>query len=396
MTQVVIAVLLFTGIIWMAGVYVNLDLGTAALAMLLAALLGLGIGTLNCVLFGLLPDLEEHLVGGDPPAALRLGGAAHLRGGAAAFQAILWWNPLVHIVGVMRDGLLRHLRFELRLLPLRARDRARHLRDRRLPAAPARQLPDRAMSPAPLVSVITPVWNAAATLAATVASVRAQSLPDWEMLIVDDGSTDGSPALAAALAAGEPRLRLLGWAENRGAAAARNAGIRAARGRYLAFLDADDLWRPEKLAVQIGYMAATGAPFTFAAIDRIDPAGRRLGTVAVPARVDHARLLRGNVIPCQTAAFDRQHYGAGRDAAAAAAPGLRALADAARARRRGARAASRCSPTGGAAGLALGEQAGGGGGDLAGLPRGGGARRAAAPAWYLGHNLARGALKRLG
>ena len=157
--------------------------------------------------------------------------------------------------------------------------------------------------------MITPVWNAAATLGAAVASVRAQTLPDWELLIVDDGSTDGSQALAARLAAEEPRIRLLGWGARRGAAAARNAGIREGRGRFFAFLDADDLWRPEKLQVQIGYMERTGVPFSFAAYRRIDAAGRPLGVVAVPARVDHARLLKGNVIPCQTAAFDRLHYG---------------------------------------------------------------------------------------
>jgi glycosyltransferase involved in cell wall biosynthesis len=157
--------------------------------------------------------------------------------------------------------------------------------------------------------VVTPVHDAAATLAETVASVQAQSLPDWEMILIDDGSTDGSAVLAAALAAADPRLHCLGWAQNRGAAAARNAGIRAARGRYIAFLDADDLWLPEKLAVQIGYMEAEGAPFTFAAVERIDAAGRVLGSSPVPARVDHARLLRSNVIPCQTATFDREHFG---------------------------------------------------------------------------------------
>jgi teichuronic acid biosynthesis glycosyltransferase TuaG len=163
--------------------------------------------------------------------------------------------------------------------------------------------------PTPAVSVITPVWNAADTLAATVASVRAQSLPDWEMLLIDDGSTDGSGALAARLAAEEPRLRLLGWAENRGAAAARNAGIGAARGRFVAFLDADDLWRPEKLAVQLDYMERTGAAFVFSAYRRIDAAGRPLGRVSVPARVDHAALLRSNVIGCLTAVYDAAHYG---------------------------------------------------------------------------------------
>ena len=161
----------------------------------------------------------------------------------------------------------------------------------------------------PAVSIVTPVWNAAATLAEAVASAQAQTRPDWEMLIVDDGSTDGSRALAEALAAGDGRIRALGWSDRRGAAAARNAGIRAARGRVIAFLDADDRWRADKLARQLGYMAATGAPFTFASVRRIDEAGRPLGVLAAPARVDYAGLLRGNVIPCQTAAYDREHYG---------------------------------------------------------------------------------------
>ena len=165
------------------------------------------------------------------------------------------------------------------------------------------------MTIAPAASVVTPVWNAAATLAEAVASVRAQTRSDWEMLIIDDGSTDGSRGLAERLAAEEPRIRVLGWTDRRGAAAARNAGIRAARGRVIAFLDADDLWRPEKLERQLGYMEATGAPFTFAAVRRIDASGRPLGILPVPARVDRATLLKGNVIPCQTAAFDRVHYG---------------------------------------------------------------------------------------
>ncbi|HVH01440.1 MAG TPA: glycosyltransferase family 2 protein [Amaricoccus sp.] len=162
---------------------------------------------------------------------------------------------------------------------------------------------------APLVSVITPLWNAAATLAAAVASVRAQTMPDWEMLVVDDGSTDSGPALAARLAHAEPRLRLLALGSNQGAAAARNAGIRAARGRFIAFLDADDLWYPEKLERQLGHMARTGVPFVFSAYRRIDAAGRPLGRVAVPARLTHAALLRGNVVGCLTAVYDSAHFG---------------------------------------------------------------------------------------
>ncbi len=162
----------------------------------------------------------------------------------------------------------------------------------------------------PAVTVVTPVWNAAGTLEEAVASMRAQTRGDWEMILIDDGSVDESRALAERLAAGDGRIRVIGWSANRGAAAARNAGIRAARGRYVAFLDADDLWHPAKLEVQIGYMERTGAVFTCAACRRVDAVGRPLGVVRVPVRVDYARLLRGNAIPCQTAAYDRLHYGA--------------------------------------------------------------------------------------
>ncbi|WP_424934653.1 glycosyltransferase family 2 protein [Amaricoccus macauensis] len=170
---------------------------------------------------------------------------------------------------------------------------------------------DDASGPAvhPVVSVITPVWNAERTLEETVRSVRTQSFTDWELLLIDDGSNDGSRALAEELARDDPRLRLLGWEENRGAAAARNAGIAAARGRFVAFLDADDLWRPEKLDVQLEYIARTGATFVFSAYQRMDERGRPLGRVGVPARVDHAGLLRGNVIGCLTALYDARHFG---------------------------------------------------------------------------------------
>ncbi len=165
------------------------------------------------------------------------------------------------------------------------------------------------MSARPAVSVVTPVWNAAATLAETVASVQAQSLADWEMLIVDDGSTDGSRALAEALAARDPRLRLLGGGARRGPAAARNEAIRAARGRRIAFLDADDLWYPGKLARQIAFMDEHGHAFVFSAYRRIDATGRPLGVVAAPARVTRAQALRGNPIGCLTAVYDADILG---------------------------------------------------------------------------------------
>jgi glycosyltransferase involved in cell wall biosynthesis len=110
------------------------------------------------------------------------------------------------------------------------------------------------MSAAPQISVIMPVYNGAAVIARALTTAFAQTLADYEVIVVDDGSTDG---LEAALRPfGAPSLRLLRQARNRGAAAARNAGIRAARADYIAFLDCDDEWLPEKLARQYAALHA--------------------------------------------------------------------------------------------------------------------------------------------
>ena len=109
------------------------------------------------------------------------------------------------------------------------------------------------MAARPGLSVIIPTYNRAALAPEAVASVLAQTWRDFEVLVVDDASTDGT---AAALAAFGSRIRLLRHAFRLGVAAARNLGICAARGQWLAFLDSDDLWRPEKLARQMAYLTA--------------------------------------------------------------------------------------------------------------------------------------------
>ena len=162
----------------------------------------------------------------------------------------------------------------------------------------------------PRVSVVIPVYNAAATLAATVASVQAQSLTDWEALLIDDGSSDDSPAIMARLAAGDARLRCLATAGRQGAGPARNAGIAAARGRYLAFLDADDRWHPRKLDLQLAAMEQAGMPFSCTAYLRQDLARGTDLVVGVPARASRADLLKTNTVACSTAIYDRAHFGA--------------------------------------------------------------------------------------
>ncbi len=159
----------------------------------------------------------------------------------------------------------------------------------------------------PLVSVIVPVFNAAPVLERAAASVLAQDLDDWELLLIDDGSTDDSAGVIEQLAARDPRIRGLSQGRNTGAAAARNAGLDAARGRYIAFLDADDAWLPQKLRLQLGFMTAQGAALCYTGFWRMSGAGQV--RVRVPARVDHRALLRHNVIGCLTAIYDRSVLG---------------------------------------------------------------------------------------
>lgn len=106
-----------------------------------------------------------------------------------------------------------------------------------------------------VVSVVTPFLNAEAYIEQAIASVRAQTFGDWELLLVDDGSSDASPQIAAAAAAADERIRVLAPdPDRRGAAAARNRGMAAARGSYFAFLDADDLYEPTKLAFELSLL----------------------------------------------------------------------------------------------------------------------------------------------
>lgn len=160
----------------------------------------------------------------------------------------------------------------------------------------------------PDVSVLMPILNAEATLAEAVCSVVNQTCTSWELVISDDGSEDGSLQVARTCAGSDSRIRVLAADRRTGAAAARNRALAAAHGRYIAFLDADDLWLPEKLERQIDFMRATGAALSFTAFTRRRP-GARDRTQPVPATVDYEALLHGNVIGCLTAIYDTERVG---------------------------------------------------------------------------------------
>lgn len=155
------------------------------------------------------------------------------------------------------------------------------------------------------VSVIMPAYNAAATLQASMDSVFAQTHADVELLVIDDDSKDASWDIVQSMAAREPRLVPIRMSRNGGVAAARNAGIEAATGTHIAFLDSDDRWLPDKLAQQIAHMRATGTRISYTAYRRFDESGRELSVVRSPAEVDYADMLKSNRIGNLTGLYDR-------------------------------------------------------------------------------------------
>ena len=164
------------------------------------------------------------------------------------------------------------------------------------------------MDQAPLVSIITPAFNSERFLGETVASVRAQTLPRWEMIVADDRSSDGTLALARRLAAEEPRLRVIEMPRNGGAGPARNAAIEASAGRYLAFLDADDLWDPTKLERQVAFMQRGGHAFSYHDYRVVSEGGGRLGrSLTFPPAISYRDMLIEQP-GCLTVMLDRQAF----------------------------------------------------------------------------------------
>ena len=156
-----------------------------------------------------------------------------------------------------------------------------------------------------MVSIITPVYNAAFTLRETVDSVLSQSYENWELLLIDDCSTDDSREVMAALSKEDGRIRCLYNEKNSGVAATRNHGIKEARGRYMAFLDSDDTWDENKLSAQMDFMKKKDAAFTYTSIRIMDehsvPTKKERH---VPQSVDYKTLLKGDPMPCLTIIID--------------------------------------------------------------------------------------------
>jgi glycosyltransferase involved in cell wall biosynthesis len=170
-----------------------------------------------------------------------------------------------------------------------------------LKASPAAESGNR-----PLVSIITPVYNAGRWLSETLESVAAQSFRDWEHILVDDWSTDDSCRLLEAAAARDSRIRVLRMHRNIGSPQARNLALDAARGRYIAFLDADDLWHPEKLSRSLSWMQEHAYEFTYHDYRHISHDGKQVGAlVKGPEELNMRSLHTRRGTGCLTVVLDR-------------------------------------------------------------------------------------------
>jgi len=164
---------------------------------------------------------------------------------------------------------------------------------------------------APVVSIIMPAYNAEKTLGASIESALAQTMTDWELLlVVDSKSKDGTRVMAEQAAAKESRMRLITDLPDGGCVSNRNEAIARATGEFVAFLDSDDLWMPDKLEKQVRHMQDTGCNISYTGYKQMDWEGRLLNhVVQPPPRLTHALLLHDNLLGCLTAMLRRSRHG---------------------------------------------------------------------------------------
>lgn len=160
-----------------------------------------------------------------------------------------------------------------------------------------------------LVSIITPLYNASRFISLTIDSVSSQTYSNWEMIIIDDGSTDDSSVIVGTFVMKDPRIQFHSQS-NAGSAAARNNGIRRARGQYICLLDADDTWEPRFIEAQLLFMKENSAHLVYSSHTRIDENSVEvLKPYMVPFRVTYSDMLKTCSISCLTGMYDTEPFG---------------------------------------------------------------------------------------
>ncbi|WP_168123462.1 glycosyltransferase family 2 protein [Paenibacillus sp. HB172176] len=161
-----------------------------------------------------------------------------------------------------------------------------------------------------MVSIITPAYNCEKYISKTIESVIRQTYIHWEMIIVNDQSTDSTENIILKYIKKDYRIKLINLEENSGAAVARNVALASAKGRFIAFLDSDDIWKREKLKAQLEYMINNNYGFTFTSYQYIlDDNNSKERVFSVPNTLNYSQALKNTVIGCLTVVIDKNIVG---------------------------------------------------------------------------------------
>ena len=160
-----------------------------------------------------------------------------------------------------------------------------------------------------LVSIITPSYNSSSFITETIEGILKQTYSNWELLITDDCSTDNSIEIINQYVHQDSRIKLLKLDKNSGAGVCRNKSIEAAKGRYIAFCDSDDVWMPQKLEKQLAFMEKMDCALSYSSYMQMDEDGNESGIVVCNKKITFASLKRDCGIGCLTAIYDTQKVG---------------------------------------------------------------------------------------
>ena len=159
------------------------------------------------------------------------------------------------------------------------------------------------------VSIITPSYNSEKYISKTIESVLAQSYQNWEMIIVDDCSTDNSLEITEAYTKKDSRIKSIRLKRNSGPAQARNKAIKEASGKYIAFLDSDDIWFPDKLEKQIIFLTENHLVITYSAYETMDENSKYINTRNIQRTITYKDMLKSNHIGNLTGIYDTEFFG---------------------------------------------------------------------------------------
>lgn len=161
----------------------------------------------------------------------------------------------------------------------------------------------------PLVSIIMPAYNAERFIEKSIESVLHQSYKNWELLIINDFSKDSTQTIIENYLKKDNRIKLFNQENNRGVAESRNKGIKISKGKYIAFLDSDDLWENNKLEIQIEYMLKNKVYMTYTQYSHITENGGFIKDIEIPKSLNYKQALKGNKIGCLTVVIDKEKIG---------------------------------------------------------------------------------------